>query len=210
MASAYRAVLMGNSAPHFDRSRLLLAFAAIHAAMFAYDLHHPDRFLRADRADERLQSVQSFIDALHGGGDLCAFFASHGVPGDWLPQSLLYLAGGQLFVIAAQIALVLASISCVWRIGRAIGLGERGALAAAALYGALPHTLVFPHQLAAEAIFVPLVILVALFPVLSPFILLGLGIWWFVRRRKRKAAAAAPVARVEPVVGDAPTAPPAP
>jgi hypothetical protein len=140
------------------RQRLLLAFAAIHAAMFAYDLHHPERFLRADRAEERLQSVHSFIDALHGGGDLASFFAAHGVPGDWLPQALLYLAGGQFFVVAAQIALVLASISCVYRIGRAIGLGEGGALASAALYGALPHTLVFPHQLASEAIFVPLVV----------------------------------------------------
>ena len=142
----------------FARQRLLLAFAAIHAAMFAYDLHHPERFLRADRADERLQSVQSFIAALQSGGDLASFFASHGVPGDWLPQALLYLAGGPLLVIAAQIALALASILCVWRIGKAIGLGERGALASAALYGALPHTLVFPHQLASEAIFVPLVV----------------------------------------------------
>lgn len=35
-------------------------------------------------------------------------------------------------------------------------------------------------------IFVPLVILVSLFPVLAPFILLGLGIWWLVRRSQRK------------------------
>src|SRR6185312_4618584 len=110
---------MGKLAPRFDRLRLLLAFAAIHAAMFAYDLHHPERFLRADRADERLQSVQSFIGALQSGGDVASFFASHGVPGDWLPQALLYLAGGPLLVIAVQIALALASILCVWRIGKA-------------------------------------------------------------------------------------------
>ncbi len=39
------------------------------------------------------------------------------------------------------------------------------------------------------AIFIPLVILVSLFPVLAPFILLGLGIWWLVRRSKRDEAA---------------------
>ena len=39
-------------------------------------------------------------------------------------------------------------------------------------------------------IFIPLVILVSLFPVLAPFILLGLGIWWLVRRNQRKAAEA--------------------
>jgi hypothetical protein len=37
-------------------------------------------------------------------------------------------------------------------------------------------------------IFIPLVVLVSLFPVFAPFILAGLGIWWFVRRSKRKAA----------------------
>jgi histidine kinase/histidine kinase/DNA gyrase B/HSP90-like ATPase len=36
------------------------------------------------------------------------------------------------------------------------------------------------------AIFVPLVILVALFPVLAPFILLALGLWWLARRISRK------------------------
>ncbi len=41
------------------------------------------------------------------------------------------------------------------------------------------------------AIFIPLVMLVSLFPVLAPFILIGLGIWWLVRRNKRKAGAAA-------------------
>jgi hypothetical protein len=50
----------------------------------------------------------------------------------------------------------------------------------------------------ALAIFVPIVVLVGLFPVLAPFILLGLGIWWLVRRRKRQAAQEASV-RVSPV-----------
>jgi hypothetical protein len=40
------------------------------------------------------------------------------------------------------------------------------------------------------AIFVPLVIIVSLFPVLAPFILLALGVWWLVRRSKKKGAAA--------------------
>ena len=41
------------------------------------------------------------------------------------------------------------------------------------------------------AIFIPLVMLVSLFPVVAPFVLLGLGIWWLVRRGKRKAEAGA-------------------
>jgi hypothetical protein len=69
------------------------------------------------------------------------------------------MAGGQYVVIAVQVALVLLSILCVHALGRRVGLGEAGAGAAAAVYGLLPQTLVFPHQLATEAIFVPLVIL---------------------------------------------------
>jgi hypothetical protein len=35
------------------------------------------------------------------------------------------------------------------------------------------------------AIFIPVVIIVSMVPVLAPFILLGLGIWWLVRRSKQ-------------------------
>ncbi len=40
-------------------------------------------------------------------------------------------------------------------------------------------------------IFIPAVIIVAMFPALAPLILIGLMIYWFVRRRKRRRAAAA-------------------
>jgi len=38
------------------------------------------------------------------------------------------------------------------------------------------------------AIFIPIVILVAIFPVLAPFVLLGLGVWWLVRRSQKEEA----------------------
>jgi len=38
------------------------------------------------------------------------------------------------------------------------------------------------------AIFIPLVIIVALVPALAPFILVGLFVWWLIRRSERKAA----------------------
>lgn len=37
------------------------------------------------------------------------------------------------------------------------------------------------------AIFIPVVIIVSMMPVLAPFILLGLAIWWFVRYQKRQS-----------------------
>jgi len=40
-------------------------------------------------------------------------------------------------------------------------------------------------------VFIPLVILISLFPVLAPFVLVGLGLWWLVRRSAAKDAARA-------------------
>ncbi|TMG78637.1 MAG: hypothetical protein E6H77_05990 [Betaproteobacteria bacterium] len=138
--------------------RLALPLGALHAAMFVYDLAHPGRFVNADRAGERIQVVAGFGEAMQS-GDPLAYLTSHGIVGDWLPQALLYAAGGQYFVIAAQVLLALASVLWVHEIGLRLGLRENAAQGAALLYALLPHTLVFPHQLASEAISVPLVIL---------------------------------------------------
>ena len=143
----------------FSTSRIVVPLAGLHAAMFGYDLLHPELFLRADRARERIDVIQRFAALVQGGGDFAAFFAGHGIVGDWLPQALLYMAGGQYLVIAVQIALALASVAWLRELGPRFGLSAGGAAAAAALYGFLPHTLVFPHELASEAIFVPLVVL---------------------------------------------------
>ena len=135
--------------------RLLLPLAALHAAMFAYDLRHPERFLNGDRALERIDVIHGFLST----NNLLEYLASHGIVGDWLPHALLYLAGGQYLVIAVQVVLALASVVWVRQIAQGLGLDERAASAAALLYALLPHTLVFPHELASEGLFVPLVVL---------------------------------------------------
>jgi len=135
--------------------RVMAPLAALHAAMFLYDLGHPERFLNGDRALERIEVIKGFSENT----DSLQYLTSHGIPGDWLPQALLYLAGGQYLVIAVQVVLTLFSILWVMQIAQRLGLGERAAGAAAVLYALLPHTLVFPHELATEGIFCPLVIL---------------------------------------------------
>src|SRR4051812_7849415 len=142
-------------APALTARGLLALFGALHAGLFAYDLAHPDRFLMADRAGERMDVIRAF----QGSADWAGFVGSHGIPGDWLPHAILYAAGGPFFVIAIQIALVLLSIVWVRDLAERAGLGARCAFAAALLYGLLPQTLVFPHQLATEALFDPLVVL---------------------------------------------------
>jgi len=74
------------------------------------------------------------------------------------------------------------------------------------------------------AVFVALALMVGLSPILAPFILLGLFIWWMSRRKKAKADAApayaapvhapaapfAPVPRVDPTMNPGDTPPPIP
>jgi hypothetical protein len=57
------------------------------------------------------------------------------------------------------------------------------------------------------AIFIPVVILIAVSPALAPLILVILFIWWMVRRKKGPVAAPAPVQKIEPVMHE-PKAPP--
>ena len=155
IAAAPSGVKSSVPASAFAGRSLLAFFGTLHAGLFAYDLTHPDRFLLADRAGERIDVINAFRVATDGPG----FVGTHGIPGDWLPHALLYTAGGPYFVIAVQIVLVLLSIVWVRELAERAGLGQRAAFAAAVLYGLLPQTLVFPHQLATEALFDPLVIL---------------------------------------------------
>lgn len=164
MASPYSTAELVHPAalarPAWPSSALFVggALGAVHLAMYGYDLAHPDRFMNADRANERFMAVQGFVQALQSGGDVPGYLASRGIAGDWLPHALLYLAGGQYLIIAVQIALVLVSVLCVREMGMRLGLSEPRAAGAALLYGLLPHTLVLPHTLSSEALSVPLVV----------------------------------------------------
>ena len=61
-------------------------------------------------------------------------------------------------------------------------LGFGAAALAVALVVAVIYGLGF--LFAGLLIFIPAVILVSLFPVLSPFILIGLGVWWLLKKRR--------------------------
>jgi hypothetical protein len=71
--------------------------------------------------------------------------------------------------------------------------------AAAALGLAVLILYVMGYFLFAVAIFVAFTVVLALSPVLAPFILLGLLVWWLARRGK---APPAPPPRVEPTLAE--------
>ena len=144
-----------------DRTPLLIAaaFAIVHIGLVIFiDASNAEVFLRADRAQVRLRTLlellasPSFDEAVH-------YLASHGIVGDYAAHALLYAVGGRFFLIGVQIALCLIAGLCVYRLGRALELSGRMSAMAMTVYLCMPHTLVFPHQLASEALHVPLLVI---------------------------------------------------
>lgn len=113
--------------------------------------------MRADRAGERLNAVLGVL-ATGSWTELQAYLAAHGIVGDYAAHALLYAIGGRFAVVIVQVALALVSGICIYRIGSLIGLTARASAVAMALYLCLPHTLVFPHQLATESLQIPLAV----------------------------------------------------
>lgn len=163
----------------------------LHALLLVYDIANPAAFFSADRAADRMRTINAFVTTLKEEKGLLEFLGTHGVLGDYLPQAIMYGIAGQYGVIIGQIILLLISIRCFYGLALQLGMAPRAATVGTALYVHLPHTLVFPHQLASEAVFVPLfIIAVAMFasaltakPKLSQFALAGLilGIATLVR-----------------------------
>jgi hypothetical protein len=135
---------------------LLICFAGVHAILLALDARYPSVFLRGDRADARLARIEALgrVSDWHA---LVAYLGTHGNIGDYVPQALLYLAGGRHALVIGQICLMLLSGICVFRLARLCDLSARASCLATALYLGSPHSLVLPHQLCSEGLFVPLV-----------------------------------------------------
>ncbi|MFO7305921.1 MAG: glycosyltransferase family 39 protein [Gammaproteobacteria bacterium] len=138
---------------------IAIAFALAHGILAAtVDGKDPELFLRADRAGERLNAIVGLLGT-QSWLQLERYLASHGIIGDYAPHAVLYAVAGRLGVVIVQVALAILSGLCVHRLARVLGLSQRAAAVAMMLYLALPHTLVLPHQLATEALHVPLVVI---------------------------------------------------
>ena len=140
--------------------KLLITYTAIiHAGLFAYDIFHPDVFLNADRADQRLEIINLLIAWATSGADLSPLLSEPGIIGDYIVQTVLYGVVGQYGVIVFQVALLLVSVAALFQLALLVCRSRVIASITVLLYIHLPHTLVFPHQLISEAIFNPLIIL---------------------------------------------------
>jgi hypothetical protein len=138
--------------------KILIFFLAVHSLMLIYDSTHPGVFFHADRAYYRWDVSQGFVSALTK-GEVVEFLSSNGLAGDYLFHGLLFFLGGRNAIIIFQVFLALLSGYAVYRIAQLIGLKHKPASVASTLYLALPHTLIYPHQIASEALHCPLLVI---------------------------------------------------
>jgi hypothetical protein len=138
---------------------LLFYMIFVHGAIFFSDIARPDVFLHADRAPERMAAIRGLSSVGMSWKGLGTFLVTHGLAGDYLPQAILYLAGGRYAVILVQVSLMIAAVMAVYGMTHLFTASPKASLAAAVLYFHLPHSLVFPHVLASEGIFDPLLVI---------------------------------------------------
>lgn len=140
--------------------KVLVVFLMLHLLMLIYDVTHPEIFLYADRASYRWNATQHVALALSKGGSVDAeFLSSNGLGGDYLFHGLIFFLIGKNGLIIFQILLTLFSGYAVYGMARFWGFATGVAATASGIYLALPHTLIFPHQLTSEAIHCPLLVI---------------------------------------------------
>lgn len=135
-------------------TRLLHLYILLHVLMIVWEFFHRDIWITADRANERIIQLIEF-SRLGVGSAMLDYIGRHNVPGDYLFQAILFDIGGRWLLVTVQVALSILSVICVYRIASRTLASSKLAVTAATLYALLPQTLIFPHQLSAEAWFVP-------------------------------------------------------
>lgn len=135
-----------------------LFICCLHMLMLAYDVIHPEVFLHMDRVGIRLRAIEGLENSIQQ-ANFVNFLIEHGNPGDYLPQGIIYLSVGRIGLIIFQIGLTLVSGHAVYHIAQNLGLNDKTSAISSGFYLLLPHSLIFPHQLASEAIYTPLLLI---------------------------------------------------
>jgi hypothetical protein len=138
---------------------LALLFLGIHILLaLLVDTSDVGVFLRADRAAARMETVLGLLASVSA-EQMAAYLASHGILGDYAVHAWIYSIGGRWAVVGVQILLAVLSGLCVYWLAQVLGLSRRASATTMAVYLCMPHSLVFPHQLATEALHMPLLVI---------------------------------------------------
>jgi hypothetical protein len=132
--------------------------AVAHLVLLFFDAADGSGFFRADRASQRFHNMQRLIAASDDSAAFLACLVKQGNIGDYGIHAALYSAAGPMAVVGFQVMLAVAAAVCVTYIGWRASASKNIAIAGGLLYGLLPQSLAFPHQLLSEAISNPFVI----------------------------------------------------
>jgi 4-amino-4-deoxy-L-arabinose transferase-like glycosyltransferase len=135
-----------------------LAVGFAHCLLFLHDLADGAGFFRADRAPQRLHAIRNLLGSSSDSASFLACLVKQGNIGDYGIHAFFYWLGGPLTVIAFQVILAVAAAVCVTYIAWRTFPSKNIAVAAGLLYGVLPQSLAFPHQLLSESIANPCII----------------------------------------------------
>jgi hypothetical protein len=135
-----------------------LAVGVVHFLLFLHDIADGAGFFRADRAAQRFHTIRNLLGSSNDSKAFLACLVKQGNIGDYGIHAFFYSLGGPPAVIAFQVLLVVAAALCVTYIAWRAFPSKHIAVAAGLLYGFLPQTLAFPHQLLSESISNPCII----------------------------------------------------
>lgn len=137
---------------------ILMYLLVIQSGLLFWDFSHPSVFMQADRAASRFEAMEMVLQSVHD-GRWQTVLSNQGLPGDYVPHAFLFAVGGAPAIIVTQLALLFASVWALYLLVRLLTGSRVTAAMATLIYIHLPHTLVFPHMLSAEALYDPLVVL---------------------------------------------------
>ena len=158
---------MTHTPPRLGVALVAGLFLLVNGLMLLANAHDPGSFLRGDRSVSRMERIQHVYHGtpiLHGSPDfdrqweMTTFHdrvMALKYPGDYLPQGVVYHAGGRALVVAVQLLLSALACLAVFGILRQMALPPAWSLAGTAVFITLPGTLLQSHTLMVEGLFVP-------------------------------------------------------
>ena len=142
---------------HTGLVALLLVMAAFHFLLLFYDGSHPQAFLTGDRGSERLTEIQQ-LHAILGSPNLVRdFLVRHGYAGDYLYQGVGLIVLGRMGLIVFQIVFSMLAMASLYHMAFLLTNSRRVALIAMLSLAVQPSSIIYPHQLVSESLFVPLI-----------------------------------------------------
>lgn len=131
----------------------------VHAVLLAFGVLAPAGFLNADRADQRIRAIQRFLEAFPDTERVLDTVARQGIFFDYGLHALVMSVGGRVGLIVVQVALAVVAALCVSSVALRVFRSRSLAIAAGLVYGLLPQSLAFPHQLLTESLANPMLVI---------------------------------------------------